>query len=198
MRKRFKRRVATTGALLAATAGMLCVLPAGAAWAACTPGKGFYTELAPRSNTFLLVSAELGRDFPQPGLLRARTFSVTVGGPWERFGFICVKSNDIYAIQSKANKKYVSVLLDTWKPSRYGMLTATAASVGLKEQFKVTFGSGLLVGPGMTLRSEANQLYVSAELGYGRSSDSFGMLRARNASVGSWEQFKTINRWPWF
>jgi hypothetical protein len=48
----------------------------------------------------------------------------------------------------------------------------------------------------ITLRSEANGLYVTAELGYTGTDNGMpiaGMLRARATSVGPWEEFQTDN-----
>ena len=41
------------------------------------------------------------------------------------------------------------------------------------------------------LRSRANGLYVSAELGW--MGDDYGLLRARAAAIGPWEKFKIIS-----
>ena len=41
------------------------------------------------------------------------------------------------------------------------------------------------------IQSDANNLYVSAELGY--TGGNYGMLRARATSIGPWEQYVTAN-----
>jgi hypothetical protein len=128
------------------------------------------------------ISAELGWD----GRLRARATAV---GPWEKFTFVCLDgANDIYAIKSVANGRYVSAELG-WGGNDYGMLRARATSIGPWERFRVrSTGGGSSIT--WTIQSMANSRYVSAEVGW--TGDRYGLLRARATAIGPWERFVIV------
>jgi hypothetical protein len=92
-------------------------------------------------------------------------------------------------IYSFANNQYVSAELppvfSTGSP-RYGMLRATAGQQGPWEMFTICAGP-YFYSP-ITIQSEANHMFVSAELAYGGQLPK-GMLRARSPQVGPWEKF---------
>ncbi len=76
-----------------------------------------------------------------------------------------------------------------WSGGSYGQLRArtpgAASGIGPWERFELQ----CVNGPGeiYAIKSLANNLYVSAELGW--TGNSYGLLRARAASIGPWEQF---------
>jgi hypothetical protein len=130
-----------------------------------------------------LVSAEVSWSGDNYGLLRERD-AVSPGGPWEQFDIICIQAPDVYAIWSRANRRYVSAEV-SWSGDNYGLLRARATTVGPWEQFRIARGIDAQ-GP-ITIWSVANGRYVSAEMAW--SGDRSGLLRARATSAGPWEQF---------
>ena len=97
-------------------------------------------------------------------------------------------------IISQGNSLYVSTDLDQGgDDEKWGMLRAGwARSIGPWELFTLCYDGTNFDGV-MTLRSQANNMYVSAEFGY--TGSSYAMLRARASSVGPWEQFYLRNNW---
>ena len=135
----------------------------------------------------LAVSVELGYSGSEYGMLRARSGSP---GPWEKIDVLQLNSTDV-ALRSRANNLYVSAEIGygTSNPL-YGMLRARSSSIGAWETFSIghiaesTHGSYQLVA--------VNDMYVSAEVGYGTSNPLYGMLRARSSSLGTWEKYNII------
>jgi len=136
------------------------------------------------------ASAELGYvvNDPKWAMLRARA---TVPLFWQDFSecrdtltFRTVIECQACALPGAAFH-WVSAELG-YTGDNYAMLRARATSIGPWEEFYTTHGPclGLCM---TTIRSGANNLYVSAELGY--TGDNYGMLRARTASAGPWENF---------
>ena len=194
------RRLAPTRALLLATAAsLLCLVPAGAAWATCTPGKEVHFHML--GANAMAVSAEVGEGYPQYGLLRARTTPWKKNiRAWEHFRFTCVMTvpggDDVVTIRSLANNTWVTTRLDFPETDpRWGMLTATTTGdPGERELFIVTWQKSLLKPP-TRIRSWANRRYVSTELGYGKKNPLRGMLRARATTLGEWENV-WVGYWP--
>ncbi len=99
------------------------------------------------------------------------------------------------AIRSLANGMFVSADLAR-DSNESGMLRASwAGTIGPWELFTVCFESTWWAGI-MSIYSQANGRYVSAEIGYG--GPSYAMLRARHGGVGPWERFILHNNFNTF
>jgi hypothetical protein len=137
------------------------------------------------------VSAELYYRGDNRGMLRAR--SDNPFGDWEQFTVCRDPSTGATLMASEANRQLVSAELGCGDDA-YGMLRARAVTAGPWEWFYTNNppNSGqphaAPVGRNWTaIKSAANGLFVSAELGYGR--DRYGMLRARANAPDTWEWF---------
>jgi hypothetical protein len=135
------------------------------------------------------VSTELAYNdsgpYPDKGMLRARAL---YANEWEKYTFCQDLSDGSWTIYSPAAHAFVSAELlypDDAYPWRKGMLRARAATVGPWEKFDIVDVSPY--SDKFSIRSRANGLLVSAELGYGEPYK--GMLRARNEYPGPYETF---------
>jgi hypothetical protein len=95
------------------------------------------------------------------------------------------------AIKQVDTNTYVTVDINN-TGNHWAQLVARATTIGPKELFevcKVDAGGGSSY---WTIRAEVNNMYVSADWGY--TGADAGLLRARSAVVGPWEQF-TLPSW---
>jgi hypothetical protein len=133
------------------------------------------------------VSAELGYTGNDYAMLRARATTI---GPWEQFS-LCYDSTAAYwYIISDANGMYVSAEFG-YTGNDYAMLRARSTSIGPWEKFTLTCHV-LPIGPQwsyLTIQSQVNGNYVSAQLGY--TGSDYAMLRASAQSVTPTEEFTT-------
>lgn len=91
-------------------------------------------------------------------------------------------------LRSDANGNYVSAELG-YTGGNYAMLRARAASQGPWENYTAYY-IPTSNGNEIAIRSNANNNYVSAELGY--TGNNYAMLRARASAVGPWEKYYEI------
>lgn len=92
-----------------------------------------------------------------------------------------------WALKSLATGKYVSVALDETDTQLQWRLRARADSVGSWERLTLhTNHMARTIG----FRSEVTGFFVTAEFGY--DGDRQGMLRARGAGLGLWQQFTPV------
>jgi len=171
-------------ACVAMTAGLAIVTASPAA-----AGNGFCGNAALKSRANgMYLSAELGYGGNLYGALRARSSSI---GPWERFE-LCQRTEVIMGapsyistLQSLANGKFVSA---DWNlsGSQRGILRAGWATTAQGwEFFQIDAGNHpakIFVTSGL--------VYASAEMGY--PGDLYGVVRARAANVGLWEQYDVV------
>jgi hypothetical protein len=132
------------------------------------------------------VSAELGYTGASYGMLRARATTI---GPWEKFDFCYDATQGWWAISSDANGLYVTAQFG-YAGASFGELTASSSSIGPYQKWLLSCIPGSPVGPQIefvTIRAQTNLNYVSAEIGY--TGASYGMLRARAATAGPWEEY---------
>ncbi|WP_371785072.1 fascin domain-containing protein [Streptosporangium subroseum] len=131
--------------------------------------------------------AELGYAYPgnDKGMLRTRSMTI---GPWEQFYFIWDSGTSSWLLFSIGASSYVTTELGYAYPGNdRGMLRARSTAIGPWEQFELLFSSG---SGTYALRSKANGMYVTTELGYAYPGNDRGMLRARSTTIGPWEQFQ--------
>jgi hypothetical protein len=137
----------------------------------------------------LYVLAETGYQGADSAMLRAATTD-----PWTRYEVTdlggCASPRPLVecrtmALRSFRNGLYVSAELGYPAGDyRYGMLRARSGSIGPWERFRIYRDQG---SGEVSIQSEANQKYVSVELGY--QGNAHAMLRARSTVVGPWEKF---------
>ncbi|MEV0899876.1 hypothetical protein [Actinoplanes sp. NPDC049802] len=125
------------------------------------------------------VSAEIGRDGPDYGALRARA---TSAGPWERFIVCRGAGSGVTRIRAQANNDFVSAELD-YAGAKYGLLRARAERVGGQERFY----SNRAPGGQFSFYARDTRRWVSAEVTF--TGDAYGSLRARATQVGAEETF---------
>jgi len=129
------------------------------------------------------VSVELGNINDRYGELRARATDV---GPWEIFRWCYISHDsrtgeDINALKSEANNRYVSV--EFFYGGDYNrMLRARATAIGPWERLTIHEFSNDIIG----IRSSSDQ-WVSADQDY--PGDDSGMLIANRLYHGPWESF---------
>jgi hypothetical protein len=87
-------------------------------------------------------------------------------------------------IKSTANQKYVSAEVGG---ADYAMLAADSATVGSLQQFSECYDPQT---GAISFRSNANGLWVSAELTYG--GNNYAELRARATTIGPWERYRLV------
>ena len=152
---------------------------------ATAPTPGFVRRAAPNDTwscyapTGILSNANLqwvSAELAYWGRLRHAARSLLVHRRVEQFTFCDDVTANYWVFYNDANGDFV-------RPSA----TAPASSFGPWEEYSLSCtGSGATV-----IKSNANNDYVSTELGYGGSS--YAMLRARAAQVGPWEQYSIPN-----
>jgi Putative metal-binding motif len=170
--------------ILAAVAVAVAVVPASAQAAFTCQNRDFViTSLA----NGRAVSAELAYAGADNGMLRARA---TARVTWEVYTMVCVEGGR-FAVRAY-NDRFVSAEL-AYGGESAGMLRARATVIAPWELF--TFEQESQTGDFVrgALKSDANDRYVSAELGY--TGANAGMLRARATVKGPWEEFE-INWLP--
>ena len=152
-----------------------------------------------KSSSGQYVAAERGYSEPWTGVLRARSAAI---GAWEKFRIAPVPgSADAFTVRSADTGRYASAELN-YSGLGKGALRARAASPLAWESFAFDLRLPPLPPPGtsaaspiadrrptipVALRANANDLYISAELGW--SGTSYAAARARAASIGAWERF---------
>jgi hypothetical protein len=187
------RRVSVVLTLVLACVGVALPPQAASAAATCSIGQSFGSKFFVPLAHPNFVSAELESD----ARLRDRPGATPGGGSWEQFQIVCLDwQNNIYAIKSLANNRYVSAELGL-QGDDYGLLRARATEIGPWERFRFVVISHApnpdeVVSPWLiAIQSTANNLYVSTEIGW--TNDRYGLLRARSGSIGEWEQYYTQN-----
>ena len=125
------------------------------------------------------VSAEIGRDGGDYGMLRARA---ATPGKWEKFVVCRDTGSGVTRIRAQANNDFVSAELD-YAGARYGMLRAQAEKVGGWERFY----SNSAPGGQFSFYARDTRRWVAAETTF--QGDLYGVLRARATTVGAEETF---------
>jgi len=90
------------------------------------------------------------------------------------------------------NGLYISVEKD-YAGEKNGLLRARANSAAEWEMLTIYWDPYDTSGYPYRLKSKANDLWVSAEVGYPVRDYRYGMLRARSSSIGDWEKFDIPN-----
>jgi hypothetical protein len=120
----------------------------------------------------------------------ARNLSSVIAKPAPRnaAGPACTQNVTITSI---ANNNFVSTELG-YAGNNYAMLRARATAEGPWEKYNVCYHPSSRFNQGYwTIQSQANGLYVSAELGY--AANEYAMLRARASIVGPWERYNVVS-----
>ena len=131
------------------------------------------------------VTAELNYQDAAAGMLRARA---TAHDAWERYRMVCLDGGQ-FAIVALNTGRYVSTETG-YAGNDQGMLRARATEIGPTERyvFEQTTQEGDFVRGSM--KSVANNRYVTVELGAETTDARYGMLRARAAISDRWEQLE--------
>jgi len=131
----------------------------------------------------LWLNPELGYAGADYGMLRATGGSI--GGPLQQFT-LCHNSLGYWVFFNDDNNDLVWAQINrATTDQRYGMLTASTTEPSTAwQKFNIFCAKP---DGNMVFQSQANNDYVSTEIGY--SGGLYAMLRARATAIGPWEQY---------